>query len=171
MTELTQQRLKEIIHYDPDTGIFTQITARRRWGSIAAGTRLGVKAYRKKVIPLYIRLNIDGIPYLAHRVAVLYMTGRWPILPFVDHIDTDPFNNRWLNLREATHSQNCANRGATREGALKWAYAAPNGKWKSIIAVGKKQKYLGTFNTANEAHLAAFEIAKDIHGQFARASK
>ena len=114
------------------------------------------------------RINVDGKPYPAHRLAYLYMTGEWPQSPHIDHADLNPFNNRWANIIEASVSQNAANRSAIVSHGLKWAYKQANGKWMSVITVGRKQRYVGTYETAHAAHEAGAKIAREAHGQFAR---
>jgi|ERR1700720_213694 len=102
--ELTVERLRERLSYDPESGIFTWRVAvgcarcRRKPGDLAG--RLLDRGYRQ--------IKIEGRQYLAHRLAVHYMTGAWPEHE-VDHRDLDKSNNRWDNLRAATSSQNKSN--------------------------------------------------------------
>ena len=86
----------------------------------------------------------------------------------MDHINGDPLDNRWENLREATASENSANRRARVYHGHKWAHDNGFGRWVSLIRIGDKQKYLGTFDTPQEASDAAFSVAQSIHGAFAR---
>ena len=96
---LSHERLKEVLEYDPGTGISTWLVDRT--GTARAGARAGCihKSSGYRVI------RIDGKLYREHRVIFFWMTGKWPDKE-VDHRDLDKSNNRWHNLREATRSQN-----------------------------------------------------------------
>jgi hypothetical protein len=104
------------------------------------------------------------------------MTGRWPE-PFVDHRDLNKHNNAWVNLREATKSQNQANVGiiASNKSGLKGVSRYRAGErygkpWQACIGVNGKSKHLGHFATKEEAHAAYCEAASEIFGEFARAA-
>ena len=92
------------------------------------------------------------------------MTGEDPPHQ-IDHIDRDPYNNRWENLRLATQLENSANRagyGKYLKGVGK------NGKgFKASIRIDGKDYHLGTYKTEQEAHDRYCEISELIHGQFA----
>ena len=102
---ITQKRLKELLCYNSDTGIFTWRIGFRNHvnaGSIA-GSKMGKEGN------YYISINVDGKPYLAHRLAYLYMTGSFP--PYeIDHKYGDGLDNKWEGIRASTRSQNCENR-------------------------------------------------------------
>ena len=100
-SDLTRARLKELMHYDPDTGVLTWLED--RGGRAKAGTEAGATSTGYK------RPMVDGQRYLAQRLIWFYMTGRWPKSQ-VDHEDRNPLNNRWTNLRPATKKQNGENR-------------------------------------------------------------
>lgn len=164
-TKLTQGRLKEVLHYDPDTGIFTWLDGyqppRSATGSKAGGlNRAG-----------YTRIGVDGTRYLAHRLAVLYMTGRLPTLE-VDHINGVRDDNRWSNLRECTHAQNHQNRGrpAPSERAAERAsgrigvtWHKLRQKWRASVSVAGKQVHAGLFDTPEEAHQAYLAAKAKYH--------
>lgn len=96
---ITQQRLKELFKYLPETGEFIRLIdiANQKAGSVAGYERDG-----------YLVIGIDSTKEYAHRLAFLYMEGYMP--EEVDHKDRDGLNNRWDNLRKSTSKQNKQNR-------------------------------------------------------------
>lgn len=162
---ITQDELKELLHYDPDTGIFKWLIPRANkinTGNIAGGiNRQG-----------YIRLSINKSEYKAHRLAWLYMTGEMP-KDFIDHINGIKTDNRWCNLREATNTENNRNTGLLPTNTSGYKGISLNKKTKKWIAqasIGNKNKYLGSFEKPEEAANAYKEYVKLIHGEFLHAS-
>jgi len=136
---VSAERLRELLHYDPETGIFRW----RNWRTGPAKETAGRPSQR------YLQIQVDGRRYQAHRLAILYVTGVWPP-DVVDHIDGDGFNNRIANLRSATKSQNLHNR--RNPGGV--IYIAKRAKWWARIGVGERRRHLGYFDTEVEAHEA-----------------
>jgi HNH endonuclease len=153
--ELTKERLREVVNYDPDSGIFT----RRKTGDRAGCAVLN----RGK--PGYRQIRVDGRMYKEHRLAFLYMLGRFPIKSQVDHKNRDPWDNRWDNLREATHTENGLNKPPHASRRYKWAYKKGN-RWASCVRLNGKHTHIGTFDTPSEASDAAFALAKKFNGDF-----
>lgn len=161
MAELTQERLKQVLHYDPRTGVFTRI-ARLGSRGVVGTTAGSVDKYG------YWKTMIDGKHHKLHRLAFLYMTGNWPEHE-VDHIDTDKSNNSWKNLRDSTHRQNMANRGITSSNTSGFKGVRPErGRFRANIRVNGTIKFLGYFDTPEEASAAYVSAANDLHGEFAR---
>lgn len=160
---ITQARLKELLHYDPLTGEFTWLvpTNRRiRVGSVA-GCPDGHGAWV---------IGVDGVNCLAHRLAWLYMTGKWSD-PEVDHEDKNASNNIWANLREATHQQNNCNKSKYRRNTSGYkgvSWDKQNKKWVASIMAAGKYKFLGRHDTPQQAHAVYCAAASAEHGQFAR---
>lgn len=125
---LTQASLKKQLHYDPLTGIFTWLYGKQgRRADLQAG-----KIRRDK----YVSICINYKDYLAHRLAWLYMTGEWPKLD-IDHIDRNPSNNAWVNLREVSRSANLLNmsaHGNKEQNAKGVFWDAFRKKWRVQIA-------------------------------------
>jgi hypothetical protein len=104
MSTITAERLRQLLHYDPERGVFTWLSrpAERSWNTRFAGTRAGT------INGLgYVVIGILGRRYKAHRLAWLYVHGEWPGRE-LDHINCDKSDNRIANLRPATRSQNIA---------------------------------------------------------------
>lgn len=163
--DLTLQALRDLLHYDPETGAFTWLV--RVNSRVPAGARAG------KIDPHgYVRIGIGGRHYLAHRLAWLYVTGEWPPAE-IDHRDRDPGNNRWANLRDATHAQNQRNTAAqcnNTSGFKGVTWHKGRRKWMAFITVDGKHRNLGRFDTAEAAHAAYVLAATEHHGEFARAA-
>lgn len=172
-SSLTAGEVGEHLRYDPETGDLWWI---KRGPKRRLDRPAGVIAKRKRngLVYCYRVIGISVMPrryekHYAHRLAFLLMTGRWPD-PEVDHVDhRDTLNNRWSNLREATRSEQCANR-IVRPLKLKGAYRASTASpmWFSHIVKNGKKTYLGLFATEQEAHAAFVEASKRIHGKFHR---
>ena len=102
---VSQERLKELLHYESSTGVFT-------WVAKRSGVHLGSAGGAGKD---YARITVDGKTYPSHRLAWLYMTGEAvPSGLEIDHIDGDKLNNVWSNLRLASRSENGFNKGITK---------------------------------------------------------
>jgi hypothetical protein len=157
---ITQERLKELLDYDPETGLFT-------WRS-RSSNRIQVGDIAGSYSPYgYLQIRIDGRLYMAHRLAWLYINGELP-KGILDHANLLKDDNRISNLRPATKSQNGAN-GPVRHNGLKGAYWIDRaGRWLSQIQKGGKAIYLGYFHTEQQAHCAWWAAAQHMHGEFAR---
>lgn len=144
---LTQEIVQRLLSYDPATGAFVWRSNETNPMRIRVGQRAG-----KVSSTGYVDIQIMGRKFRAHRVAWLYMTGRWPKHD-VDHINQEKSDNCWHNLREATRAQNALNRGknANNTSGAKGVYRRPNGKFQAYIGIAGKTKKLGTFLTFGEA--------------------
>lgn len=111
----------------------------------------------------YISIRINKVSYLAHRLAWFYCFEEWPE-SYIDHIDRDKTNNALDNLREATAFENSRNRAINKNNTSGYPGVYKRGsKWRAEIIIKGIKKYLGTFSTAHEAHLAYTEF-NSIHG-------
>lgn len=160
-TLITQDYLKSILIYDPISGDLTWIkpsTRRLKVGDVA-----GWREPNR-----YTRINIKGKLYYAHRLAFLYMTGRWSEND-IDHINGKKSDNAWVNLREATRSQNFYNRGISSNNTtgvkgVSWDKARE--KFAAKISVDGKLKNIGRFDNIEDAKTAYQGYAKKIHGEY-----
>jgi len=142
---VTQNELKDIFAYDEASGVFTNLlngTGTRRKGGIAG--RLTNQGY--------VSIKINGKPYGAHRLAFLYIKG---VLPeFIDHINHCRSDNRWCNLREVSHHENCKNRKLGKNntsGQMGVSWKSKRNRWIAWISIDKKQVHLGSFINYHEA--------------------
>lgn len=153
--KLAAWQVRQRLHYDTETGVFTRAKAVKGFpfGSVCGSlTKNG-----------YVGITVAGYKTYAHRLAFLYMTGKWPPGD-VDHINGDRADNRWCNLRLATRAQNMWNvPGATG------AYCQ-RGRWYASIKVDGVKKSLGGYATKEEAAAAYARAAAELRGEFARAA-
>lgn len=143
---LTADRLRQVVRYDPETGLFRWVDQSwQRWRA-EVGHVNAKDGYR--------RIWIDGRLYTAQRLAWLYMTGEWPELD-LDHINRRRADNRWTNLRSATRSANIKNHGGFRtntSGTTNVSYDKSKDLWKVFTwPEPYKRRYLGGFRTKAEA--------------------
>ena len=152
-------RLAELFLYDPDTGF---VVRRVSHGKGKAGTNVGTAHTAG-----YLQVRVDGVWEYVHRVAFALMTGKYPIKN-IDHINGNPADNRWCNLRTATHAENMQNRkkAAHNTHPYKGVRRSPTeGKWLARIVIAGRARHLGTFASAQAAH-AAYKDAARQHQPF-----
>ena len=151
---ITQERLKELLHYDPDTGVFT-------WARSRPGCRAGAVVGTINAGG-YLQIGVAGKLNCGHRLSFLYMTGEIPEV--VDHINGVRTDNRWANLRAADYTLNGENRRNRPSGSNPLLGAYPNGKrYCAKITVKGKVTCLGTYDTAEEAHQVYLNAKRELH--------
>jgi len=144
-TDLTAKRLREIINYDPITGILT---------SRGSGADIGRIQARG-----YVHVTVFGRSYLAHRIAWIFVNGVWPTNE-IDHINGDRADNRLTNLREATTSENAQNRKTRADNTSGFTGVRPHqSAWRADIKINGKYKFVGSYSTPELAY-AAYLVAK-----------
>ena len=154
----THERVREALAYDPETGVFTWLMGRGnqiRVGDVAGSPKSDG----------YWEIRLDGVLLRANVLAWLYMTGAWPTHE-VDHIDGDPLNNAFTNLRDEPKSTNMRNIVAPRRDNTT-GFRGVTKQGNSFIAqiwVDGKQNYLGSFTTAAEAGAAYMAAKAEHHG-------
>lgn len=156
-TDLTAHRLRELLNYDPETGIFTWLVDRPSFrGKAKAGTVAGNASGNG-----YWQIGIDGGAYSAHRLAWFYMHGEWPKL--IDHINRCKTDNRSVNLRSATYIQNGINSKARDPASgAKGVEILPSGRWRARIKNNYKFVHIGCYDTKAEAIEAYESMAAKI---------
>lgn len=160
--KLSQKRLKELLWYNPYTGLFFRQTHK---GGAKAGDIAGwIDGNGYRVI------RVNGEVYLAHRLAWLYMKGRWPKKQ-IDHKNGNPSDNRWDNLREATGSENQWNRKINKNNSTGYkgvCFHKASQNFRARIQHNGKNKSLGYYDTPEEAYTVYCEAAKELQGKFSR---
>ena len=142
------------LKYDPDTGHFTRNGRRAGYVNRALG---------------YVLISVGNKPVYAHRLAFAIMAGRSPAE--VDHVNGDKSDNRWSNLREASHQENMCNsrkRADNASGFKGVCFFKRTRKWIAYINAGGKRLHLGYFPTAELAHEAYKAASRKHHGEFGR---
>jgi hypothetical protein len=158
---LTADRLREVLAYDPETGEFT-------WREPGFGRRLDLRAGCASKSRGYVVIRVDGRLFFAHRLAWLFMTGEWPA-DQVDHKNNRRADNRWMNLRPATVSQNNHNRSVlSRSTSGVKGVSRTRSRWRASVRVNGRTIVLGHHDT-KEAAAAAYRAGCIKHfGDFAR---
>lgn len=162
MKNITQDELQSLLHYEPETGVFSwKVSPNRR---IKVGSVAGTPQNRG-----YVNIKISGKLYLAHRLAFLYMTGEFPP-DDVDHANGIKNDNYWSNLRQATRSENNHNlrlSSANTSGVKGVTWNKPAGKWRAVICIQGKNRHLGYFTTIEAAETVVRSARIELHGAFA----
>lgn len=160
---LTQDLLRELLHYTPDTGVFVwkakPINTRINVGDEAGGidARMG-----------YIRIRVNGARYLAHRLAWLYTHGEFPA-DQIDHINGNRQDNRLANLRRATRTENNRNRALRRDNSSGFAgvsFDNQSKKWRAQCSLQGRRMRIGEYSTPEEASAAYEQFIATHWGDF-----
>jgi len=153
---MTQKILKELLSYDSETGLFKWIVNRNhlaKTGDIAGSIK--VTGYRE--------MDVNGERHQAHRLAWLYVYGKFP-KEELDHINHNRSDNRLCNLREVTHADNCRNRAkqSNNKSGINgvWWHKATK-RWQASIGVDGYKLCLGFFSDKNEAKRARERAEKE----------
>lgn len=169
MLELDIDYIRSILMYNGENGTL--------WWKVRGdvpdrvNTRLaGKMAFTSVNDKGYLHGGIHGKSFAAHRVCWAIHYGIWPS-NHIDHINGIRNDNRIINLRDATNSQNLMNRGkqVNNKSGYKGVYFRKDrNKWQANIHINGRCMYLGRFDTADKAHDAYCKAANNIHGEFAQ---
>lgn len=157
---ITQERLKQLVTYNPDSGIFYRKTT---FGKSIAGNETGTKSMYG-----YLLITIDRKSYRAHRLAWLYMYGCIPN-GHIDHINGIRTDNRIKNLREADYFKNAWNSKVQKNNTTGVKGVSFNKKsrlYDASVCKNNKRYYVGGFKTLDEAKIAIEEFREYLHGEF-----
>lgn len=157
---LTASRLKEVLHYDPKSGIFTRIprTAQKKPNRVAGHITVSQSG------KAYIRITVDGVRHYAHRLAFLYMQGFVP--EQVDHDNGDGCDNRWRNLIASNPLKNARNQrqhSTNTSGVTGVSWLSTRKTWVASIYMDGRLVHLGQRKDF-EAAVALRKAAENSRG-------
>ena len=153
--------LHALLEYDPESGALTwkPRPRTRGWRPDISG-RVDNTLDNGRA-----RIGVLGGRYLAHRLIWCMMTGSWPLYQ-IDHINGNPSDNRWSNLRQVTNQENCRNqkrRANNRSGVTGVIWRKDHSLWTAQIQANGKRVHLGFFKT-KDAAVEARREAEARHG-------
>lgn len=154
--DLDAKRLREVLHYNPDTGAFTWL--------LSTSNRVKIGDIAGRIANGYRGIRIDGVLHYAHRLAVLYVTGEWPE-SVVDHRDGRRANNVWTNLRSCTQTVNTQNIRTAHRGSATGLLGVSRHrkKFDASIHVNGKRVRLGRYATAQMAGDVYIKAKQQLH--------
>lgn len=165
---ISADEARALLQYDAETGALRwrvdRMTGRHHAIPKAKAGDLAGCRQRDGIL---LRINRKAIR--AHRIIWLIVTGEWPS-QYIDHINGDPCDNRWINLRPATPQQNQCNRrmAANNTSGFKGIWFNKNEqKWVANISTHGRKHSLGYFDTKEAAYAAYCSAAEKLHGEFA----
>jgi hypothetical protein len=157
VADLTPEYLRQVLAYDPKTGVFTWL---RNYQKSRIGQPVGRTDHNG-----YTKIVLDGVAFAGHRLAWMYVKGRFP-RGEIDHRNGIRTDNRIKNLRDTTRVVNRQNQRrpnvGNRSGYLGVSLMR-NGRFQAKIHAGGLTRHLGTFATAIEAHLVYVEAKRIYH--------
>lgn len=171
LTNIAAEELRSVIDYDEDTGIFLwkwRADRDAQWNGHFAGKVAGSPDADGRS-----HIRINKVRYLASRLAWLYVYGIWPG-DDLDHEDTDPSNDRIINLREATLPFNLHNArisASNTSGYKGVSWFTNQQKWRAAITIDSRKIHLGFFDDVKLAAQAYDEAAKRYFGEFGRSNE
>lgn len=153
---------REYLSYDSETG---EISWLKQGSGVMRGMIAGTVTNRG-----YRRIKLEGRQFLAHRLAWALYFNEQPS-SFIDHINGLRDDNRIINLRVVTRSQNNTNsaiRKDSKTGVKGVRFMKRENKYAAIIKVNGRSEYIGYFDLLHDAAIAYANRAKEIHGGFYR---
>ncbi len=172
MAELTQEELKDILNYDHESGIFTWKQRSLNYFKDSRSCNTWNTRYASKVAggkrpDGYLRIVINYKRYFAHRLAWLNVYGEWP-RSCIDHINGIKEDNRIVNLRDSTSSENWQNlkkahKSNKSTGLIGSTFNKQMGKFQAAIRTEVGRKHIGYFESAQQAHEAYIAAKRIFH--------
>lgn len=161
MKEITQELLRELLDYSPETGVFIWRHRDRRWfkndhqfcrwNTLYSGRVAGSKRKNHRVT--YRCIAIFDYQYFAHRLAWVYVYGKWPENQ-IDHINGNGLDNSMKNLRDVTSGENSRNarlRADNTTGVAGVSWHKRLNKYQAKININGERVHIGTFDSFEDA--------------------
>lgn len=161
---ISQNRLKEVLSYDENTGLFTWVKVNK-----LCRVKVGDLSSQKETSGGYLKISVDGKTYYAHRLAWFYVYGYFPESN-IDHINGNRKDNRIANLRDVSQQLNAQNETASRSNntsgfkGVSWSRHANS--WCAGITLDGKRKHLGYFKDPVLASQYYLETKRKLHEGF-----
>lgn len=182
--EITADVVREILEYDPETGRISWKTRSVEWfrGTVGRTPEHACNHWNARHVGKspgstdtwgHIQIRLFGRLYAAHRLVWLHVTGKWPD-DQIDHIDGNPANNAFSNLRLATNAQNSRNKRLSKSNSsgVKGVYwAKDRRKWGAAIRVNYRRIHLGFYEKIEDAEAAYAKASMQHHRDFGRTSR
>lgn len=159
---ISQERLMEVLDYNPDTGYFTWIVR------LGARTQIGGKPGTVDAGG-YLKIAVDGKAFMAHRLAWIYFYGGDISNSEIDHINGNRLDNRISNLRLANRSENNWNqkiKNSNNSGVKGVSWDKGAKKWRAQCMVNGVKYFIGRFNNISDAEQAVVSFRRKFHGKF-----
>ena len=155
-SKLSLERLRQVLRYEPETGIFYWIQRDTQKDKIGKNASI-IRSHG------YLNICIDSQYYYTHRLAWFYAHGEWPKI--IDHINGDRTDNRIVNLRSVDQRCNVQNVVKPRKHNKSQVLGAVKSKYGFYVRLqhNKKQIYLGHYKTAEEAHNVYLKAKRQLH--------
>lgn len=156
------EKINKHLSYNPTTGLFTWLIGRP---GIGAGKQAG-----RVRLDGYVDIKFEYIAYLAHRLAWLFYYGEDPKEKYIDHINLVKDDNRIINLRTATSTENSYNKAGVVKSisgikGVHWNKRI--NKWDVKITHDGKNEFFGSYSCIKEAEIISVHMRKKLHGEFA----
>ncbi|MEL7966382.1 HNH endonuclease [Vreelandella neptunia] len=171
--KITPEIVRELLHYNPETGIFVwrergrkwfkpskQGNAWKTWNTRFAGKRAGLVVSQIDNGYQFRSLRLLGVRYLEHQLAWLYMTDD-PLPEEIDHRNRMATDNRWQNLRASTSAKNSRNSSKSSRntsGVTGVTWHKKDNRWQAQCKIRGKTHYLGSHDDINDASQAVADF-------------
>jgi hypothetical protein len=173
MNKITQKILKDLVYYDPSIGEFRWKNRDMRWFDSESTMKMWNNRFANTVTGTirkdgYVKIVINYNQYLAHRLAWLYVYGKWPENQ-IDHVNGVRNDNRIKNLRECTKQQNCFNSRIPNNNTSGYKGVSFNKrckKYECYIKHNQVRIHLGRFDNPEDAHTVYCKKAEELFGEF-----